>query len=129
MKNPFNGKKFRLIKSQLPRGLSRFSFSSLQIILKITEMNVYLGSSGSPGETHIKTGTEGSGSTILILDVEHGSVNVGVSLVDRVQLELLEGSSGQEKASAVSSGVVGHTNLHSIPMVKIRKYLAFLVKF
>merc|ERR1719394_704218 len=74
-----------------------------------------LGSCGSPGETHIKTGTEGSGSTILILDVEHGSVNVGVSLVDRVQLELLQSSSGQEKAGAVSCGVVGQTNLHSIP--------------
>ena len=77
-------------------------------------MNAYLGSSGSPGETHIKTGTEGSGSTILVLDIEHGSVNVGVSLVDRVELELLESSSGQEKASAGSSGVVGQTNLHSL---------------
>merc|ERR1719356_2327059 len=74
-----------------------------------------LGSGGGPGETNVKTGTEGSGSAILILDVEHGSVHVGVSLVDRVQLELLQGSSGQEKSSAVSSSVVGKTNLHSVP--------------
>jgi len=51
----------------------------------------------------------------LVLDTEHGAVNVVIADVDRVQLELLEDSPGQQQPSAVGSGVVGETDLDSVP--------------
>ena len=75
----------------------------------------HLGSGGSPGESNIQTSPECSGSIVLVLHVEHGAVHVGVALVDSVQLELLEDSPGQEQPGAVSSSVVGETNLDSVP--------------
>ena len=80
----------------------------------------YLGSSGGPGQTNIKTGTEGTGCTILILHAVHGAINVVIALVDGVQGELLEDTSGEQETSAVGGGVVGQTNLDSVPGVKTR---------
>merc|ERR1740123_1743556 len=36
-------------------------------------------SSGGPGETHIQTGTEGTGCAVLVLHAVHGDVSVGAS--------------------------------------------------
>ena len=80
-------------------------------------MKSHLSSSGGPGETNIQTGTEGTGCTILILHAVHGAVNVVIALVDGVQRELLEDTPGEQETSAVSGGVVGQTNLDSIPGV------------
>ena len=75
----------------------------------------YLGSSGGPGQADIKTGTESSRAVVIVFDSIHRAIDVGVSLVDRVQLELLEDPPGKEKPSAVGSSVVGQTDLHAIP--------------
>ena len=78
----------------------------------------YLGSSGGPGQTNIKTGTEGTGCAILILHAVHGAINVVIALVDGVQGELLEDTSGEQETSAVGGSVVGQTNLDSVPGVR-----------
>merc|ERR1740123_1031813 len=71
------------------------------------------GSGGGPGESYVKTGTEGSGSIIDILDTEVVAVDVSVAFVGAVQVELLEHTASKEQASAVGSGVVGQTHLNS----------------
>merc|ERR1719234_889295 len=75
----------------------------------------HLGSSRSPGQTNIKTGTESSGAIVVVLNSIHGTINVGVSLVDGVQLELLEDPPCEEKPGAVGGSVVGQANLHAVP--------------
>ena len=50
------------------------------------------------------------------LNTVHLPVNVGVSLIDGVHVELLEDPPGKEKPNAVGCGIVGQTNLHSIPI-------------
>merc|ERR1719238_2578860 len=75
----------------------------------------HLSSGGGPGESDIQASPEGSGSIVLVLNVEHSAVHVGVALVDSVQLELLEDSPGQEEPGAVSSSIVGESNLDSVP--------------
>ena len=94
--------------------MSRFLFSSLQLSGR-SNLYPYLGSGGSPGESNIQASPEGSGSIVLVLHVEHGAVHVGVALVERVQLELLQDSPGQEQPGAVSSSIVGESNLDSVP--------------
>ena len=98
-------------------GIVKNMFVILTIKMEKRNNELYLGSSGSPGETHIQTGTEGSGCAILILHAVHGSVNVVIALVHGVQRELLEDTSGQQETGAVGSGVVGQTNLDSVPDV------------
>ena len=78
----------------------------------------YLGSSGGPGQTNIQTGTEGTGCAILVLHAVHGAINVVIALVDGVQGELLEDTSGEQETSAVGGSVVGQTNLDSVPSVR-----------
>merc|ERR1712048_729361 len=73
----------------------------------------HLGSGGSPGQSNIQASPECSGSIVLVLHVEHGAVDVGVALVDSVQLELLEDSPSQQQPGAVGSGVVGESDLDS----------------
>ena len=75
----------------------------------------YLGSSGGPGQTNIKTGAECSRSIVIVLDGVHGAINIGVALVHGVQLELLEDSAGEQESRAVGGGVVGKANLHAVP--------------
>ena len=76
-----------------------------------------LGSGGGPGEANIQTGAEGSGSAILVLDTIHGTVNVVIALVHGVQGELLEHAPGEQETGAVGGGIVGQTNLDSVPGV------------
>lgn len=45
---------------------------------------------GGPGEAGVEAGTEGSGSVSGILDHEVVSIDLGLALVDAVQVELLE---------------------------------------
>merc|ERR1711994_1109202 len=74
-----------------------------------------LGSSRGPSQTNIKTGAECSRSIVIVLDSVHGAINVGVALVHRVQLELLEDSASEQESRAVGGGVVGEADLHAIP--------------
>ena len=76
----------------------------------------YLCSSGGSGKTYIQTSTESSRTIIIVLDTIHLAINVGVSLIDGVHVELLEDPPGKEKPNAVGCGIVGQTNLHSIPI-------------
>merc|ERR1719320_144239 len=75
----------------------------------------HLSSSGGPGKTNIQTSSECSWTIIVVLHTVHVSINVGVSLVHRVKAELLENPPGEQKPSAVSSSIVGETNLHTVP--------------
>merc|ERR1719431_2008509 len=75
----------------------------------------HLCSGGSPGESYIETSSESSGSIVIVFDTIHVSVNVGVSLVNRVQVELLQDPSGEEQSSAVAGSVVGKTHLDPVP--------------
>merc|ERR1719167_439848 len=54
------------------------------------------GASRGPGQANVKTGTESTGTIVIVLDTVHLSINLGLALVHRVQLELLENPSGQQ---------------------------------
>merc|ERR1711874_214420 len=69
----------------------------------------------SPGESNIETGSESSRSIVIVFDTIHVSVNVGVSLVNRVQVELLQDPPGEEQPSAVAGSVVGEPHLDPVP--------------
>ena len=62
---------------------------------------------------------EGTGTVIRVLNTVVGPIDVFVTGVHLVQVELLQNPPCQEKTSAVSSSVVGQTNLNSIPGVKL----------
>merc|ERR1719477_176642 len=75
----------------------------------------HLSSSRGPGKPNIQASSECSWAIIVVLHTVHVPINVGVSLVHRVKAELLEDPPGEQKPSAVSSSIVGETNLHPVP--------------
>ena len=68
-----------------------------------------LSSSGGSGESHIETGTKGSGPIVDILRTEVDAVHVFVTLVGAVQVEILDHTTSQDQAGAVGGSVVGQT--------------------
>ena len=77
--------------------------------------NKYLCSSGGPCKTNIQTSPESSRSIIIVLNTVHLAIDLSVTLIDRVEVELLKDPPGKEQAGAVAGSVVGQTNLNSIP--------------
>lgn len=70
------------------------------------------GTSRCSGQSDIETGPEGSGTIINVLNHEVFSVDLGLAFVDGIQIEFLQDSSSQEEPGAISSGVIGQTNLY-----------------
>merc|ERR1719270_3007683 len=73
-----------------------------------------LGTSGSSGQTHVQTGTEGSGAISIVFNHVMLTIDLGITLVSRVQIHLLQDPSCQEKTSTVGCSIVGQTNFDSI---------------
>ena len=48
------------------------------------------GTGGGAGKTGVQTGREGAGALVLIVDDKVFAIDLGLSLVDRVQVELLQ---------------------------------------
>ena len=89
----------------------------------------YLGPSGGPSQTNIKTGAECPRSIVIVLDGVHGAINIGVALVHGVQLELLKDSASEQESSAVGGGVVGEADLHAIPTNKVSRSTKVSIRF
>ena len=73
-----------------------------------------LGSGGSAGQTDVQTSAEGARPIIDVLDHEVLAIDVLLSLVDSVQLELLENATRQEQTGAVGGRVVGQADLDAV---------------
>lgn len=72
------------------------------------------GSGGGTGEAHVEEAAEGARLVLLLVLEELVSGDLLGSLVDAIELELLQETTGKEKASAVGGGVVGQTDLDAV---------------
>merc|ERR1719420_77080 len=65
----------------------------------------YFSTGGSAGQSNIQTGTEGSRTIIVVFNIVKFTVDVIVTFILSVQVQLLEDPSGQKKTSTIGSCV------------------------
>lgn len=73
-----------------------------------------LGASGGAGQSDVQNSLEGVWVLSLLLDVVVFTVDLFGSLVDGVELDILQVTAGQQQTGGVGGGVVGQTNLDAI---------------
>merc|ERR1712066_281064 len=73
-----------------------------------------LGASCGACQTNIQTSTEGSGTVIVVFNAENLTIDVSVSFVLSVQVQLFQYPPCQKKTCAIGCGIVGEANLDSI---------------
>jgi len=74
----------------------------------------HTGSSGGTGKTDIEVAAEGTRLTILAFDVVLITIDVIVSSIDLIQFQALQEAASQQKACAISSGIVGQPDLDAV---------------